>query len=63
MKEFSVTMEISVNTTVEANSAKEARKIAMGRCYDDLSEFDRRVDMVENITPTKKVVAKGIGSY
>lgn len=63
MKEYVVTMEIAVSTTVRANSQKEARLIALGSLNEDQSEFDRRVIRVEDITPVIKKARKGIGSY
>ena len=63
MKTYSVTMTVSVNVTVEAESEKHARLIALGSLNKDQSEFDRRVDMVEDITPIERKARKGIGSY
>lgn len=63
MKEYVVTMEIAVSTTVRANSQKEARLIALGSLNEDQSEFDRRVIRVEDITPVIRKARKGIGSY
>lgn len=63
MKEYVVTMEIAVSTTVRANSQKEARLIALGSLNENQSEFDRRIIRVEDITPVIKKARKGIGSY
>lgn len=63
MKEYVITMEIAVSTTVRANSQTEARLIALGSLNENQSEFDRRVIRVEDITPVIKKARKGIGSY
>jgi hypothetical protein len=63
MNTYSVTMTVSVNVTIEASSQKAARAEALGTFWDRLSEFDRRVDAVEDITPPRKIIRRGIGSY
>ena len=63
MKEYSVTLTISVNVTVNASSQKEAKRIAIDTPLDLVSEFDRKVDMIEDITPTVRKVKRGRGSY
>lgn len=56
-------MTVAVNATIEANSIKEAKMMAIGSLLDSVSEFDRKIDMVEDITPVKPNVKRGIGSY
>jgi len=67
LKTYSITMSISVNLTLEADSKKHARLIALGSLASQCSEFDRRVDTVDDITdylsPRKKAPRRGIGSY
>ena len=63
MKTYSITMTVSVNVTVEASSLTEAKAIAMGTLLKNVSEFDRRIDKIEDITPVERKVKRGISSY
>ena len=63
MKTYSITMTVSVNVTVEASSLKEAKAIAMGTLLENVSEFDRRIDTIEDITTVERKVKRGISSY
>lgn len=56
-------MTVAANVTVEAKTMKEAKIMAMGSLLQSVSEFDRKIDMVEDITPVKPKVKRGIGSY
>lgn len=63
MKTYSITMTVAVNVTIEAKTLKEAKIMAMGAVLDTVSEFDRRIDKVEDITPVQIKPKRGIGSY
>ena len=63
MREYTVTMEVTVSITVRAGSEKEAHVIALGSLEKDQSEFDRRIISVEDITPVERKARKGRGSY
>lgn len=63
MREYTVTMEVTVSVTVHADGEKQARLIALGSLEKDQSEFDRRVISVEDITPVERKARKGRGSY
>lgn len=63
MKEYSVTMTVSVNVTVSADSRTRAAKEALTTPVQNLSEFYRVVDMVEDITAEEKKPRRGRGSY
>lgn len=63
MKIYSITMTVAVNVTIEANSLKEAKALAMDKLLSNVSEFDRKIDKVEDITPVNTKPRRGIGSY
>lgn len=65
MKTYSITMTVAVNVTIEANSLNESKELAMNQPLSNVSEFDRKIDKVEDITPVnnKPKPRRGIGSY
>lgn len=63
MKTYSITMTVAVNVTIEAKTLKEAKEAAMGSLLSTVSEFGRKIDTVEDITPVEPKYRKGIGSY
>ena len=64
MKTYSITMTVSINVNVDAKTMKEAKEIALGSLLSNVSEFDRRIDTIEEITLIETMnVKKGIGSY
>jgi hypothetical protein len=56
-------MTVAVNVTIEANTVKEAKITTIDSLLQSVSEFDRQINMVEDITPTKPKVKLGIVSY
>ena len=63
MKTYSITMTVSINVTVEAKTLKEAKTMALGSHLSNVSEFDRRIDTIDDITTVETAVRKGVGSY
>lgn len=63
MKTFVVTMQVTVSTTVEAESERHARLIALSLPDSEQSEFDRCVVGVEDVTISGKTTKRRHGSY